>query len=205
MKLKIGRWVYKQHHNNERLPDLSGEEIIRIVNDIRDGGVMVYEMAEAALLTGYPLKKTCDDYYLTSDFKYIVEVMPGVPPDTRFPQGKLPRVAAILSVLPQVQVQFADDYNYAINEDDVLIIEGDRMNTDTPTRVVCNNPNLRSHGLFGTVVGGEHSDSVEPGNLVDVVWLDYPDEGSDEIDGSNLQVVTEVTYQIEVAERKLDN
>lgn len=73
-----------------------------------------------------------------------------------------------------------------------------------PVRVVCNNPNLSSHGLFGTVVGGEHS-SVVPGNLLDVIWLDFPDEGSDEIDGSNLKVVTEATYQIEVVERRLDS
>ena len=72
-----------------------------------------------------------------------------------------------------------------------------------PVRVVCNNPNLSSHGLFGTVVG-EHSSRVEPGNLLDVIWLDYPDEGSDEIDGSNLRIVTEATYQIEVVERRLD-
>ena len=72
------------------------------------------------------------------------------------------------------------------------------------TRVVCNNPNLSSHGLFGTVVGGEHSSRVEPGNLLDVIWLDYPDEGSDEIDGSNLRVVSEETFQIEVLERRLD-
>ena len=73
-----------------------------------------------------------------------------------------------------------------------------------PVRVVCNNPNLSSHGLFGTVVGGEHSSRVEPGNLLDVIWLDYPDEGADEIDGSNLKVVSENTYQIEVVERRLD-
>jgi hypothetical protein len=73
-----------------------------------------------------------------------------------------------------------------------------------PTRVVCNNPNLSSHGLFGTVVGGEHSSRVVPGNLLDVIWLDFPDEGSDEIDGSNLKVVTEAAYQIEVVERRLD-
>lgn len=73
-----------------------------------------------------------------------------------------------------------------------------------PVRVVCNNPNLSSHGLFGTVVGGEHSSRVVPGNLLDVIWLDYPDEGADEIDGSNLKVVSEGTYQIELMERRLD-
>lgn len=71
-----------------------------------------------------------------------------------------------------------------------------------PTRVICTNPNLSSHGLFGTVVG---SDSVKPGVLLDVLWLDFPREGTDEIDGSNLRVVPETTYQIEVLERNLDN
>ena len=72
------------------------------------------------------------------------------------------------------------------------------------TRVVCVNPNLSSHGLFGTVVGGEHSSRVVPGNLLDVVWLDHPDEGADEIDGSNLKVVSEAAYLVEVVERRLD-
>lgn len=76
-----------------------------------------------------------------------------------------------------------------------------------PIRVVCNNPNLSSHGLFGTVVGSERGedDPVRPGVLCDVIWLDYPDEGSDEIDGSNLKVVSETAYQIEVVERRLDS
>jgi hypothetical protein len=55
-------------------------------------------------------------------------------------------------------------------------------------RVVCINPALRCHGLFGTVVGSERGEfrPVRPGVLCDIHWLDYPDEGSDEIDGSNL-------------------
>ncbi len=77
-----------------------------------------------------------------------------------------------------------------------------------PIRVICNNPQLNSHGLFGTVTGselGNDRDSiVEPGNLLDIVWLDWPDEGSDEIDGGNLKVVSETTYQIEVLERRID-
>ena len=72
-------------------------------------------------------------------------------------------------------------------------------------RVVCTNANLTSHGEFGTVVGTElGSMRVVPGNLLDVEWLDYPDEGSDEIDGGNLRVVSETTYQIEALERRLD-
>ena len=75
-------------------------------------------------------------------------------------------------------------------------------------RVVCRNPGLSSHGLFGTVVGQEQTDvlplPIKAGVLYDVIWLDYPDEGSDEIDGSNLRVVSEATYQIEALERRLD-
>lgn len=73
------------------------------------------------------------------------------------------------------------------------------------TRVICNNENLTAHGLFGTVVGSEHgNERVVPGNLLAVLWLDYPDEGPDEIDGGNLRVVSEAAYQIEAVERKLD-
>jgi hypothetical protein len=77
------------------------------------------------------------------------------------------------------------------------------------TRVVCDNPDLSSHGLIGTVVGHEVQYGVphvpiRAGVLYNVVWLDYPDEGSDEIDGGNLKVVSEATYQIEALERRLD-
>lgn len=72
-------------------------------------------------------------------------------------------------------------------------------------RVVCRNDRLASHGLFGTVVGSElGDDEVVPGNLLDVVWLDFPDEGADEIDGGNLRVVSEMAFNIERLERKLD-
>lgn len=80
-----------------------------------------------------------------------------------------------------------------------------------PIRVVCTNENLASHGLFGTVVGTERGSDgfrraayIKPGVLFDVIWLDYPDEGSDEIDGGNLRPVSEVAFQIEALERKLD-
>ena len=79
-----------------------------------------------------------------------------------------------------------------------------RFPPNRPVRVVCDNPNLHCHGLFGTVVGGEHSSRIEPGNLLDVIWLDYPDEGAGEIDGGNLKVVSEGTYQIELMERRID-
>ena len=79
-----------------------------------------------------------------------------------------------------------------------------------PIRVVCTSENLSSYGLFGTVVGSERGEGIsreshiKPGVLFDVIWLDYPDEGTDEIDGGNLKVVSEATFQIEVVERKLD-
>jgi hypothetical protein len=83
--------------------------------------------------------------------------------------------------------------------------------TDRVIRVVCTNEKLPTHGMFGTVVGTErgsdgfsYSSDIKPGVLFDVIWLDYPDEGSDEIDGGNLRPVSEVTFQIEALERKLD-
>jgi|TARA_R100000084_G_scaffold37668_1_gene15080 hypothetical protein len=44
---------------------------------------------------------------------------------------------------------------------------------------------------------------IRSGVLYDVIWLDHPDH-PDEIDGSNLKMVTEATYQIELIERELD-
>ena len=81
--------------------------------------------------------------------------------------------------------------------------------TKSPVRVVCNNPNLSSHGLFGVIVGHEQPGvrqlPIRPGVVYDGVWLDYPDEGSDEMDGGNLRVVTEAAYQIEAVERRMDD
>lgn len=85
-----------------------------------------------------------------------------------------------------------------------------RMSRRPPIRVVGTNENLSSYGLFGTVVGSERGEGIsresyiKPGVMFNVIWLDYPDEGSDEIDGGNLKVVSETTFQIEVVERKLD-
>ena len=71
-------------------------------------------------------------------------------------------------------------------------------------RVICTNPSLAFHGDFGTVVGGEFGADVRPGNVVDVVWLDYQDEGPDEIDGGNLRIIDEAVFVVECAERGLD-
>ena len=71
-----------------------------------------------------------------------------------------------------------------------------------PRRVTCTNPSLSTHGLFGTVVG--RSVRACGGDLLDVVWLDYPAEGSDEIADSNVQTVTEGAFMAEVVERRLD-
>jgi len=78
----------------------------------------------------------------------------------------------------------------------------------TLTRVMCTNPRLPTHWLYGTVVGHEQP-SVRPlpirhGVIYDVVWLDLPNNWQDEIDGGNLRAVSEVTYQIEAVERRID-
>lgn len=67
-----------------------------------------------------------------------------------------------------------------------------------PRRVVGTNHNQSTHGLFGTVVGGSTT------GLLEVVWLDYPDEGSDEVHPDNVQTVSEGAYMVEVVERRLD-
>lgn len=76
-------------------------------------------------------------------------------------------------------------------------------------RVICCNPKLTSHGLFGTIVGHEQPGAsalpVRAGVVYDVIWLNYPDEGSDEIDGGNLRMISEVAFQTEALERKLDS
>lgn len=81
-----------------------------------------------------------------------------------------------------------------------------------PTRVVGIKPNLSTYGCYGTIVGQEpvdkhwprHPGQPQAGVLYDVVWLDFPDEGPDEIDGGNLKVVSEETYCIEAIERRID-
>tara|TARA_R110002126_G_scaffold4961_8_gene25936 strand:+ start:375 stop:683 length:309 start_codon:yes stop_codon:yes gene_type:complete len=71
-------------------------------------------------------------------------------------------------------------------------------------RVVGTNEALITNGEFGTLVGTELGAAPGPGVLCDVQWLDYPNEGDDEILFDNLRIVSEATYQIEVVERRLD-
>lgn len=68
-------------------------------------------------------------------------------------------------------------------------------------RVVC-----RRRGLFGTVISAENGPTrpLRAGVLYDVRWLDYPDEGPDEIDGGQLIEISEGAYLVEVVERGLD-
>lgn len=74
------------------------------------------------------------------------------------------------------------------------------MEAKTPRRIVGSNPRLPSYGLFGTVV----TEANEPDNLLDVVWLDHPDDGADEIHRDNVATVSELTYQFEAGERRRD-
>ena len=74
-------------------------------------------------------------------------------------------------------------------------------------KVKCTNEQSSAYGCFGEVVGTERGQSerfITTGVLYDVQWLDWPNEGPDEIDGAQLQEVAESTYQIEALERALD-
>ena len=68
-------------------------------------------------------------------------------------------------------------------------------------RVKCN-----QSGLFGTLVGPmvpPIESDIKPGKILDVAWLDYP-EDVDEIEGGKLTIVSETLFHLEIIERGID-
>ena len=63
-------------------------------------------------------------------------------------------------------------------------------------RIVCVGE-CSAKGDFGTVVGREFG-------LLSVVWLDWPDEGADEISASLVRTVSESYFQVEALEVRLE-